>query len=71
PGNTSMVILLLKFQQNTNIDCTQHKGSNLMCTSEYNPICASDGRTYGNKCLFCNAVSRSAGNLFFRYQGTC
>ncbi|XP_010398208.2 ovomucoid-like [Corvus cornix cornix] len=53
------------------IDCNQQKGSNLICTSEYNPICGSDGRTYGNKCQFCNAVSRSAGALFFRHLGEC
>ncbi|NXF04588.1 IOVO protein, partial [Smithornis capensis] len=37
-----------------NIDCSQQKGVS-MCTSEYNPICGSNGRTYGNKCQFCNA----------------
>uniref|UniRef100_U3K1H0 Ovomucoid n=1 Tax=Ficedula albicollis TaxID=59894 RepID=U3K1H0_FICAL len=58
-------------QQNYNIDCTQQKGGNTFCTSEYNPICGSDGRTYGNKCQFCNAVSRSAGALLFRHQGAC
>ncbi|RMB96654.1 hypothetical protein DUI87_26719 [Hirundo rustica rustica] len=56
------------FQQNTNtnIDCSSQKGANLICTSEYNPLCGSDGRTYGNKCQFCNAFSRSAGSLFVR-----
>ncbi|NXT43542.1 IOVO protein, partial [Pelecanoides urinatrix] len=38
------------------IDCNEQKGSNLLCTSDYNPICGSDGRTYGNKCQFCNAA---------------
>ncbi|NXQ79199.1 IOVO protein, partial [Nyctibius grandis] len=40
------------------IDCSdsQQRGSNLICTADYNPLCGSDGRTYGNKCQFCNAV---------------
>ncbi|XP_009891786.1 PREDICTED: double-headed protease inhibitor, submandibular gland-like [Charadrius vociferus] len=58
------------FQQGEQIDCGQQKGGNLICTSEYNPICGSDGRTYGNKCQFCNAVSRSRG-LFVRHRGEC
>ncbi|XP_023791639.1 double-headed protease inhibitor, submandibular gland-like [Cyanistes caeruleus] len=60
-----------QLQQNINIDCNQQKGGSLICTSEYNPICGSDGRTYGNKCKFCNAVSRSAGGLFSRHLGSC
>ncbi|XP_028941736.1 double-headed protease inhibitor, submandibular gland [Antrostomus carolinensis] len=55
------------------IDCgdSQEKGSNLICTADYNPLCGSDGRTYGNKCQFCNAVSRSQGTLFLRHFGEC
>ncbi|XP_071426331.1 double-headed protease inhibitor, submandibular gland-like [Pithys albifrons albifrons] len=57
-------------QQQQNIDCSQQKG-NTFCTSEYIPLCGSDGRTYGNKCQFCNAVSRSRGTLFFSHHGEC
>ncbi|XP_010156484.1 PREDICTED: double-headed protease inhibitor, submandibular gland-like [Eurypyga helias] len=56
---------------NQHIDCNEQKGSNLACTLDYNPICGSDGKTYGNKCQFCSAVSRSRGSLFLRHQGEC
>uniref|UniRef100_A0A663MNM4 Ovomucoid n=1 Tax=Athene cunicularia TaxID=194338 RepID=A0A663MNM4_ATHCN len=51
------------------IDCSEHKGKNLICTAEYDPLCGSDGRTYGNKCQFCNAVSR--GTLALKRRGEC
>ncbi|XP_026714110.1 ovomucoid-like [Athene cunicularia] len=53
------------------IDCSEHKGKNLICTAEYDPLCGSDGRTYGNKCQFCNAVSLSRGTLALKRRGEC
>ncbi|NWX23724.1 IOVO protein, partial [Aegotheles bennettii] len=47
------------FQVGEQIDCGigQQQGLNgLVCTSEFDPFCGSDGRTYGNKCQFCNAA---------------
>ncbi|XP_069628631.1 double-headed protease inhibitor, submandibular gland isoform X1 [Haliaeetus albicilla] len=53
------------------VDCSDQLGNNLICTADYKPLCGSDGKTYGNKCQFCSAFSRSQGALFLKHRGEC
>ncbi|XP_060234576.1 serine protease inhibitor Kazal-type 10-like [Meriones unguiculatus] len=38
------------------IECQPYKNTMDLCTKEYYPICATNGKNYFNKCLFCNAL---------------
>ncbi|XP_040853621.1 sperm-associated acrosin inhibitor-like [Ochotona curzoniae] len=41
------------------------------CTSEVNPVCASNGRTYRNKCVFCSENKILGEKMKFVHYGRC
>lgn len=42
-----------------------------ICPRHYNPMCGSDGKTYGNECTFGAAKCKSRGKLRLKKQGEC
>ncbi|XP_068958370.1 ovomucoid-like [Petaurus breviceps papuanus] len=57
------------------VDCKGYKklspGESRPCTLELRPICGSDGKTYPNKCTFCDAVKQSDDKIKFSHEGKC
>nr|CAI9688995.1 unnamed protein product [Rangifer tarandus platyrhynchus] len=41
------------------------------CQSKYEPVCGSDGKTYGNHCAFSEAKRLSNGKLSLNHEGKC
>ncbi|XP_045857045.1 sperm-associated acrosin inhibitor-like [Meles meles] len=50
------------------VDCTQFPPENKYCTREWDPLCASNGRTYGNPCIFCRGRGT---DIYFLHFGSC
>ncbi|KAM9063079.1 serine protease inhibitor Kazal-type 6-like [Sarcophilus harrisii] len=41
------------------------------CPEIFDPVCASDGKTYNNICLFGEAKKKNNGKLSLKHKGKC
>ncbi|KAM8765195.1 sperm-associated acrosin inhibitor-like [Rhynchonycteris naso] len=41
------------------------------CTREYDPVCASNGQSYSNPCVFCNNKMKHDETISFEHYGRC
>ncbi|XP_070789913.1 ovomucoid-like [Pituophis catenifer annectens] len=77
PGSFLLLALLLfslysdiaAQRLNLNVYCRGYPRR--LCPRDYRPHCGTDGRTYTNKCHFCNAYIRSGRRLRLRRFGRC
>ncbi|XP_030782722.1 sperm-associated acrosin inhibitor-like [Rhinopithecus roxellana] len=52
-------------------DCSVYASSAGFCTREMDPICATNGQTYNNRCLFCCEKLENKGKIEFHHYGRC
>ncbi|XP_064340493.1 uncharacterized protein LOC105097008 isoform X2 [Camelus dromedarius] len=41
------------------------------CTREMDPVCATNGQTYSNRCVFCSEKLENSGKFDFSHYGEC
>ncbi|EDL09736.1 serine protease inhibitor Kazal-type 10 isoform X2 [Mus musculus] len=52
-------------------DCDKYRTFPNQCTREWNPVCGTNGFTYSNECVFCNAKIAAKEKIDYRHFGPC
>ncbi|XP_073097782.1 sperm-associated acrosin inhibitor-like [Manis javanica] len=52
-------------------DCSVYADQPHFCTRETDPVCATDGQTYSNRCVFCSEKLENNGKFEFSHYGAC
>ncbi|XP_017651623.1 sperm-associated acrosin inhibitor-like [Nannospalax galili] len=52
-------------------DCDKYARNNFFCTREMDEICATNGKTYNNECVFCSEMLKAKRKFGYKYDGRC
>ncbi|XP_074818209.1 serine protease inhibitor Kazal-type 6-like [Natator depressus] len=55
-------------------DCSAYpeaKGQTFLCTTEYRPVCGTNGVTYNNICFLCTRKWETGGKFNLLHEGVC
>lgn len=70
-------ILKVKYIQDNNLTSMKLyysflvKKCDYFCTQQYDPVCGTDYKTYGNGCMLSLATCKSSGKIQLKYKGRC
>ncbi|XP_036749945.2 sperm-associated acrosin inhibitor-like [Manis pentadactyla] len=51
--------------------CSVYADQPHFCTREMDPVCATNGQTYSNRCVFCSEKLENSGKFEFSHYGAC